>query len=273
MAKRGKEEKNIEDQNVMPKKKFGAGKTTVAIILILVLGGIAIVSILRDRIVNYQQNQVAVSGQGKVTYQPDLATIVLGVQVDKAVKPEDALNQLNNKIKNIVAAVKGQGIAPEDIVTQNYFLSPQYDYVNNVSTVGGYTANQQISVKIRDLQKNSDKVSQVLAEAGKAGANQVLGITFNVSNLEDLKQQARALAIADANTKAVKLARVAGVRLGKIVGWWENYVQGPGQGSSYYADGKGGASGIGGGASYSSPTIPSGSQEIIVEMNLNYRIK
>jgi len=263
----------MEDQIMIPKKKIGAGKTAVAIILILVLGGVAVVSILRDRIVNYQQNQVSVAGQGKVTYQPNLASIILGVQVDKAAKPEDALNQLNSKIKNIVAAIKGQGIAPEDIVTQNYSLSPQYDYINNISTVGGYTANQQISVKIRDIQKNSDKVSQVLAEAGKAGANQVSSITFNVANLEDLKQQARILAIADANNKAVKLARAAGVRLGKIIGWWENYVQGPGQGMPYYADGKGGASGIGGGANYSSPTIPSGSQEIIVEMNLNYRIK
>ena len=256
------------EENMMPKRKFGAGKTAVAIILILVLGGIAAVSILRDRIVNYSQYQVSVTGQGKVSYQPDLATVTLGVQIDKVAKAEDALSQLNGKIANIVSAIKAQGIAPEDIVTQNYSLYPQYDYKDNITTVSGYNANQQISIKVRDLKNNPDRISKVLVEASKAGVNQVLGISFDVANLEELKQEARLKAMADAKAKAVGMADMADVRLKEIVGWWENVVQAPGIINNYYDGGKGGA-----GVGTVAPTVPSGNQEIIIEMNVSYRLK
>lgn len=246
----------------------GLGRFIVAIILILVLGGVAIVSIIRDRIVNYPQYSVSVVGQGKVAYQPDLAIITLGVQIDKAPKAEDALNQLNDRIKNIINAIKIAGVASEDISTQNYYLNPQYDYKDNVSVVSGYNANQQITIKIRNLLTNPDQISKVLAEASKAGANQVLGVSFDVSNLEDLKHEARLKAISDADKKAVSISSAAGVVLGEKIGWWENIVQAPGVNYGYYDYGKGGM-----GAGGSSPIVPSGSQEVVVEVNLSYKLK
>ena len=135
------------DQIMQPIKKMGGGKIAVYIVLILALASVAIISIVRDRIVNYPQNSVSVTGQGKVIYQPDIAIVTLGVQIDKVAKPDEALNQLNDRITKIVAAVKALGIAPEDIVTQSYSLYPQYDYINNASNLSGYNANQQITVK------------------------------------------------------------------------------------------------------------------------------
>lgn len=244
------------------------GKIVVAVVLILVLGGVAIVSILRDRIVNQPQNQVSVVGQGRISYQPDIAVVTLGAQVDKVGKAEDALNQLNDKMNKIVSAVKAQGVAPEDIHVQSYTLTPQYDYFNNVSNLSGYNANQQLIIKVRDVKDKTDVVGKVISEAAKAGSNQILGVSFDVSNLEDLKQEARLKAIADAKSRASKISGVAGVRLGEIIGWWENVVQVPGTTSIYDASGKGG---MGGGLI--SPTMPNGSQEVIIEMNLNYRVK
>lgn len=257
------------DQITQPIKKVGAGKVAVYIVLIVALALVAIVSIVRDRIVNYPQNSVSVTGQGKVTYQPDIAIVTLGVQIDKVAKPDEALNQLNDKITKVVAAIKALGIAPEDIVTQNYSLYPQYDYVNNVSSLSGYSANQLITVKVRDIKTVPDKVSRVIAEASRAGVNQVSGVSFDVSSLNDLKQQARVEALGDANAKAVKMASAADVKLGEITGWWENYVQGPGQGAMYYGGSDKG--GMGGGSV--SPNIPSGSYEIIEEMNVTYKLK
>lgn len=254
------------------------GKTAVMIILIAAIAAICIVSIVRDRIVNYPQWTVSVTGQGKVAYQPDIAKVTLGVQIDKVAKADDALNQLNAKIKNVVAAVKAVGIADEDITTQNYSLYTQYDYVNSVSingggstsVVSGYNANEQVLVKVTDVANNKERLNKVIAEASKAGANQVLGIAFEPSNLEELKQQARLKAMADARSKARGLAGVAGVRLKKVVGWWENLVQAPGINTPYY-DGKGG---MGGGSGISAtPTIPTGNQEIIIEESINYQIR
>lgn len=235
----------------------------------LLLAGVIVVAIIRDRIVNPPQNTVAVTGQGRITYQADIATVTVGVQVDKAATAEQALNDLNTKMTAVTAALGGLSIPSTDIQTQNYNLSPRYDYPNGMTVPSGYTANQQLLVKVRELDKNPQGVSKVVAAVAKAGANQVLGINFDVSNLNDLKQQARVKAIADARNKAGTLADAAGVHLGEVTSWWENVLQVPNTASgAYYADGKGG---VGGGAV--SPSVPNGSQEIVIEVSLNYKVR
>jgi uncharacterized protein YggE len=245
-------------------------KIILPILGMLLLTGIITVSILRDRIVNQPQYQVSVTGLGKVSYQPDIANVNLGVQVDKQFSAENALQQLNDKMNKVVTAIKLLGITEADIETQNYTLYPQYDYKDGISIPAGYSANQQLTVKVRKLNDNKESVSKVVAAATKAGANQVMGITFDVANLNDLKQEARLKAIADAKSKAGALAQAVGVELGDIMGWWENIVQAPGIQSygSYSGDGKGGGAGA-----VSSPVLPTGTQEVIIEINLNYRIE
>ena len=234
---------------------------------ILVLGAVIIVSIIRDRIVNQPQWQINVAGQGRVTYQPDLAKINLGVQVDKAAKAEDALKQLNDKMNRILDAVKKGGIAAEDIQTQNYSLNPAYDTVNNINKLAGYNANQIVIVKVRDIQKNSGLIAKVISDATKAGANQINGVAFEYADMNKLRQDARLLAIADARKKSEEISKALDVKLGKIVGWWENIVS-PLDIAGNYTDGKGGAAGVISGT----PEIPTGSQEVVIEVNINYQI-
>ncbi|MDD5043770.1 MAG: SIMPL domain-containing protein [Patescibacteria group bacterium] len=240
-------------------------KVIIGLIVVLLVAGVLTISLIRDRIVNPPQWQVNVVGQGRVAYEPDIAKINLGVQVDKVAKAEDALTQLNDKMDKVYKAVIAAGISKEDIQTQNYSLYPQYDYVDNISRLSGYNANQSIIVKVRDIQKNSNRVSAVIAAATKAGSNQITGVAFETSLLNDLKQEARLKAIADARTKATDISSALDVRLGKIVGWWENVVSSPDTAGYYYGDGKGGSG--------ASPTVPQGSQELIIEVNLNYRIR
>lgn len=244
-------------------------KPVLALVGILLLGGIVTVALLRDRIVNPPQWQVSVTGQGKVAYQPDVAEVTIGVQVDRAYSADLALRQLNDKMVKVVAAIKATDVPADDITTQAYSLYPQYDYRDGVQVAAGYTANQQVVAKVRNLEPSSDKLSKVVAEATKAGANQILGIAFNASNLEELKQEARLKAMADAKSKAGSLATAAGVTLGRVIGWWENPIQVPGVPSPYGYGGERG-SGLGGGGS---PVVPTGAQEIIIEVSLNYKVK
>jgi len=245
-------------------------KVILALIGMLLLAGIIIVSIIRDRIVNQNQWQVSVVGQGKVKYQPDIAIINLGVQIDRTNSAESALNQLNAKMDAVLKTVKDLGIPAEDIQTQNFTVFSQYDYLDGKTILAGYNANQQVIVKVRNLDQNSDLVSSIIVKSSEAGANQVNGVSFDVANLEDLKNQAKVMAIQDAKNKAGNLASAAGVRLKKVVGWWENIIQAPGV-TTYYYDGKGAGGAIGSGGSGGS--VPSGLQEIIIEVNLNYQVK
>ena len=273
----------------------------------MALCAIIIVAILRDKIVNNQFRSITVMGQGRVSYTPDTATINLGVQVNKTAKAEDVLNQLNSKMTKVIDAIKTLGITEENISTQNYNLVPQYDYSNvrpmsysasvgsapmmkggiavpevapsqdiavsapsteRVYGIVGYSANQQLTVKIKDLKNNQALLSKVIGKATEAGVNQILGITFEASNLNDLKQEARVKAITDAKSKASALASAAGVKLKDITGWYENFLKG-----GYYGDAAMGMGGAGGGVSAPMAQITVGDNEVFVEIGVTYNIK
>lgn len=246
------------------------GKKIILVLGMVLLFVIIIVSILREKIVSEDQNQTIIYGQGKVAYIPDTATIVLGMQVDKAGTAEEALNQMNEKIGKIITAVKAEGVDEKDIQTSAYSLYPQYDYSDGKSRVSGYNANQQLTIKVRAVDKNQELSGKVIAAANGAGANQIISVNFSVSSVSDLKQKARILAIQDARSKSDALFKAAGLKYQKVIGWFENYVQSPD--SSAYSN-----YGIGGGAEMSSvktapsPQVPSGTQEIIIEIGVNYK--
>ena len=88
-----------------------------------------------------------------------------------------------------------------------------------------------------------------------------------MAKIEDIKQEARLKAIVDAKKKAKTLSRSLGVRLGKIVGWWENFNPPM---PPYYGEFGGG---LGGGGGVAAPVVPSGLGEINMEVNISYKIK
>ncbi len=222
--------------------------------------------LLRDRIVNVNNWQVSVTGQGKISYEPDVANISLAVEINKADKADTALKDLDETINKVYQAIKDAGIPEADIQTQNYTLSPQYEIVDEISQQTGYNAYQGLIIKVRDVKGEPELPAQVISAASQAGANRIDGISFEASNFNDLKQQARLKAIADARSRAVEMSQTLGVRLGKVVGWWENYIT-PEQ--TIFYDGKGGMGGGYGGG----PIVPSGGRELIIEVNVSYLIK
>jgi len=258
-------EKNNENKTCCQKH----GKGIVVILGMLILASIVIVSILRDRLVFQETRQVAITGQGRVSYNPDIAVINLGVQINKAKTAEEALNQLNSKMTSIIEAVKKEGVVDADIQTENYNLSPQIEYRNDgVASTTGYNANQQLNIKIRDFDQNKEKLNKVIGAAGKAGTNQINNLSFDSSRLNDLKQEARLLAIKDAKEKSFSMAEAAGVKIRNIASWYENLVQPQTNGSVAY--------GMGGVNDYSkcySPQVVEGSREVVVEVIINYNIK
>ncbi len=249
------------------KQLTSGARTAIAIFGLIALVAIVTVAILRDRIVNQQWRTVTVTGQGRVAYNPDLAIVTLGVQIDKVAQADEALNQLNSKVSSIIAAVTAAGIPAESIQTQNYSLYPQYDYKDNISSVSGYNANQQLVIRISGYDQDQGRLSRVIAAASQAGANQVSSLTFDSSVMNDLKQQARLAAITDAKDKSGALADTAGVELRDIVGWYENYVNPtPAYSTMSYNQ-----EGMGGGAV--NPQTPSGEREVVIEVGVTYNIK
>ncbi|MCB9802703.1 SIMPL domain-containing protein [Candidatus Nomurabacteria bacterium] len=235
-------------------------KITMMVLITIVL----VVALLRDRIINDPQYQVSVTGRGEVSYLPDTAKIDLGVQVDRAANANLALENLNQKMNQVLQAIKDQGIEEKDIQTRNYNLYPQYDYFEGSSKLAGYSANQSVIITVNNFSAQENIVGNLISAATKAGANQVNSVNFEAADLENLKQEARLKAITDAKMKAKEMSKATGVRLGKTIGWWENYYPA----NDVY--GKGGAMLS---AEAAPAYLPSGEYDLVVEVNLNYKVK
>lgn len=253
---------------------YTRGVTNGMVILgMVLLAGIITTAILRDRFVNQPYREVSVVGTGKVAYTPDTARVTLGVHIERGTA-QAALNDMSTTIDRILTAVETTGVAREKITTHNLSVYPQYYYPTEApAQVSGYTADQQLTIEIAVASSSPDLVGKVIQAASAAGANQVQSVSFDASNLADLKQEATILALEDARSRAKIIAEAAGVRLGKVHGWWANPINIPGQPMPYYD--YGGGYGMGGesGMQAGGMNVPVGGAEIIMEVNLNYGVK
>jgi uncharacterized protein len=155
---------------------------------------------------------VTVTGEATVAAAPDTAMIRVGVSSQG--KTARAASDANAREMNaVLAAIKDSGIAERDIQTSSLSLQPQYDPNKGGARLIGFQANNKVTVKIRDI----GKLPAVLDRAIAAGANEMSGIEFVVSELSKLLDKARAEAIADAHRKAELYANSAGMKVGRVV--------------------------------------------------------
>lgn len=206
---------------------------------------------------------ITIAGMGKVTATPTIAVTNVGLVTEKL---DVAAAQAENseKINKLIAAMKALEISSDDIKTTQYQIYPKYSYEEKRgSQITGYSVTQSVEVKIRDLAK----ISQVLAKAGEAGANQVSGIQFTIDDPKNLRAEAREQAVKDAKEKAEKLAAELGVHLGKVVNFSEMSGGGPQMPMHMYA--KESSASIGGAA----PDVQAGTLEINSEVAVTYEIK
>lgn len=156
---------------------------------------------------------VTVTGEATVAVAPDTAMIRLGVGTQEKTARE-ASEANARQMTAVIAAIKDTGVADRDIQTSRLSLQPQYDpNKNGTARLTGFQASNQVTVRIRDI----DKLPTVLDRAITAGANEMSGIEFVVSEQSKLLDQARDDAIADTRRKADLYAKAAGAKLGRVV--------------------------------------------------------
>ena len=156
---------------------------------------------------------VTVTGEATVAVAPDAAMIRIGVSSqDKTAREASDANA--KQMTAVLAAIKSNSIADRDIQTSRLSLQPQYDpNKSGTARLTGFQATNQVTVRIREI----GKLAAVLDSAIAAGANEMSGIEFIVSDQSKLLDRARDDAIADARRKADLYAKAAGSRLGHVV--------------------------------------------------------
>lgn len=249
----------------------GARKLLWALVGILLVYGIVLLgTVIRNNLKKYEyigvadrmQRTITVEADGKAVVSPNIALTTIGT-VTEAKTVAEAQEKNTAVINALIAKLQTLGVDKKDIQTANYDIYPLYDYKDNTESLRGHRVSQNVTVKIRDL----NKASQVIALAGEVGATNVSGLRFTVENRDVFKDQARADALAKVNEKANALARSLGVRVRGVVSYNEYENQ---TGNYGYDQVKN----VGmGGAPEAAPAIEAGTTDVNMHVTVIFEIK
>ena len=169
---------------------------------------------------------ISVTGEASVSVTPDLAEVDGGVTT-QAKTAREASDANNKAMAAVLAAVKGAGVAEADIRTSRLSLQPQVAparaSTDTPPAIVGYRASNRVTIRVRDMAKVANTIDTLLA----AGANDIGGVNFMVSNASKWLDEARPKAIADARRKAEIYAKAAGVAIGAPLSIREDSSNGP----------------------------------------------
>jgi uncharacterized protein YggE len=157
---------------------------------------------------------ITVVGEGKVTLEPDIARVNIGVEtVTSTVQAASAENRA--AVEAVLAALEAQGIAEEDIQTSGFSIFAERYGPEGPLAEGDvrYRVSNNVMVTIREL----DNVGTILDAAIEAGANNIYGVEFALDDPSSVESDARQQAVEDARAKAEELATLSGVALGELI--------------------------------------------------------
>ena len=220
-------------------------------------------------------NVISFEGEGEVSAKPDLATITLTLR-DNQKDMEAAQTNVTTKETAVLAFLETSGIEKKDIKTEAYNSYPKYDYGTpcyggygipcrqTEPKIVGYEVSESITVKVRDLAKAGEVVKGI----GALGVSEISGPNFSIEKEEELKAEARKMAIEEAQKKAKVLAKDLGVKLVRIVNFSES-----GNYPMMYADKAMNMAGSARPESAQSPELPTGENKIISNVTITYEIR
>lgn len=224
----------------------------------------------------------SVTGEGKVVAIPDVAQFTFSIITEGGVDIAKLQKENTDKANEAINLIKASGVEDKDLKTQGYNIEPRYQYYNcgirplyisgidstptqepcPPSEIVGYTIRQTVLVKVRDFSKTGDILSGIV----KSGVNDISSLNFTIDNQKEIEKEARDKAIKEAREKAKDIAKAAKFGIGDIISINEGYSTPFVRFSEVSMMG-------GKDASASAPTIEPGSQEIIVNVTVQYEIR
>jgi len=165
-------------------------------------------------IVQQQNTGIWVTGQGEAMAVPDVAEMRLGVEA-RADTIAEAQAQASEAMDKVVVVLKDNGVAEKDIQTQRFSIYPETRWIREKDgeEIVGYRVTNIVLARIREV----DKAGEIIDAVAKAGGDytRIQGISFTVDDPTPYYEEARGQAVEDAKDKALQLADLADVKLGK----------------------------------------------------------
>lgn len=155
------------------------------------------------------EHTLSISGSAEQRITPDTASLSIGVVVQSPTANEASTE--NAALMNaVISELRNIGLQDNEIQTSYVSIQPVYNYTG-IPTIVAYSASNSVQVTTKML----DNVSAIIDRSTTAGANQIGGITFSVSDerQQTLRNELFQIAVADARSKADELASGLGVTI------------------------------------------------------------
>ena len=191
------------DEVYIMRKSLGFGQLVLIAAIVLLLNPVTVYA--NDT--NAPFPRILVTGQGSVDIAPDMAVLSLTVSRE-AETARAALDANSSAMKEVLAAMKAEGIAARDLQTSGFSIQPRYIYPSPKSgqreppRIVGYTVRNSLTVRVRDI----ENVGAILDKWVTLGVNEGGNISFTNADTSVPITQARTLAVKDAIAKANTLA-------------------------------------------------------------------
>lgn len=161
---------------------------------------------------------VRVDAAGTVRLSPDRVVLAVGVE-NFADSAGAAAAENAERVQAVLEALRSRGVPDERLQTTGYRLEPEYEREapperEGPRRIARYRAWNLVRVTL----ESAEEAGRLLDAAVAAGANQVVGVSFGLSEEreEEAGRQALRAAMAKARTRAETLAEAAGVQLGPL---------------------------------------------------------
>lgn len=207
---------------------------------------------------------VQVSGVGRASAAPDLATVNLAVAVtaDTVAEARQTAAVVMTAVQNSLTANE---IADADFQTTHFNVGPRYDYGDDGRELVGYEVRQGLVVTVRAI----DTVGDVIDDAITAGGDDIQfnGLSFSIEDTSDLQREAREAAVDNMHDRASQLAEFAGRELGDLKFVGESPVGEVFAGVERLGFAPAAA------ADFASTPISAGESEVVISINGVYALK
>ena len=205
-------------------------QTTISRPIVGFLAGVALLfSAEHSAHADERVRMITVQGVGVTSATPDMAEVSAGA-LTRSSTAAQALAANNAALAQVLKLVKDMAIDMRDVQTSGFSLNPIYERrprndgnSTRPPAIIGYQVSNNVSIKIRKI----NELGEFLDKLAAAGANQIRGISFGLSERESLLDEARRNAITNARAKADLYAGEAGVSLGEVIEIVEAGVAGP----------------------------------------------
>ncbi len=154
---------------------------------------------------------IHVQGASAIRVRPDRIVVSIGIEAF-ANSPSDAQRKIYLLSEQVLEAITEQGIEANDVSSDHFILRPRYAPDEYRERVTGYWVETIIAVTLHETQD----LEPIMVAALESGASAINGVEFSVSNLRELKDRARRMAVEAAMEKASDMASAADMAMGDV---------------------------------------------------------